>query len=163
VPLLCTLFACSHAAPRGAAPVRIEEATIEELQAAMTAGELTSHALVQHYLDRIALYDKQGPKLNAFLLVNPRALGEADRLDQERAIKGPRGPLHGIPVVLKDNMNTVDLPTTGGSTAFAGAQPQADAFIVAKLREAGVVILGRRICTSSLAPAPRSAHWEGRR
>lgn len=141
--VLCALFACSHAASRKAAAVRIDEATIDELQAAMTAGQLTSHALVQHYLDRIALYDKQGPKLNAFLLVNPRALTEADLLDKERAAKGPRGPLHGIAIVLKDNMNTVDLPTTGGSTAFAGAQPQADAFIVAKLREAGVVILGK--------------------
>ena len=142
-PVLCMLLACSHAAPRGAAPIRIEEATIDELQAAMAAGELTSYALVQHYLDRIARYDKQGPKLNAFLLVNPRALEEADRLDQERASKGPRGPLHGIPVVLKDNMNTADLPTTGGSSAFAGAQPQADAFIVSKLHEAGAVILGK--------------------
>jgi amidase len=141
--VICVLFACSHAASRGAAPVRIEEATIEELQAAMTRGDLTSHALVQHYLDRIALYDKHGPKLNAFLLVNPRALQEADRLDQERAAKGARGPLHGIPVVLKDNMNTADLPTTGGSIAFAGAQPQADAFIVARLRESGAVILGK--------------------
>ena len=78
-PVLCMLLACSHAAPRGAAPIRIEEATIDELQAAMAAGELTSYALVQHYLDRIARYDKQGPKLNAFLLVNPRALEEADR------------------------------------------------------------------------------------
>jgi Asp-tRNA(Asn)/Glu-tRNA(Gln) amidotransferase A subunit family amidase len=141
--VLCTLFACSHSPSRGTAPVRIEEATIEELQVAMTSGELTSHALVQHYLERIALYDKNGPKLNAFLLVNPHALSEADRLDQERATKGPRGPLHGIAVVLKDNMNTVELPTTGGSTAFVGAQPQSDAFIVAKLHEAGAVILGK--------------------
>src|SRR5216684_3004734 len=142
-PVLCMLLDCSHAGPRSAAPVRIEEATIDELQGAMSAGELTSHALVQHYLDRIALYDKQGPKLNAFLLVNPRALHEAHRLHQERASKGPRGPLHGIAVVLKDNMNTADLPTTGGSVAFAGAQPQADAFVVSKLRQAGAVILGK--------------------
>jgi amidase len=143
------LCACTHAAPPPApagastqAP-QIEEATIAQLQAAMASGALTSHALTQHYLDRIARYDKAGPKLNAFLLVNPRALEEADALDQERAAKGPRGPLHGIPVVVKDNMNTKDLPTTGGSTAFAGAQPQSDAFIVAKLREAGAVIIGK--------------------
>src|SRR6267378_2618203 len=142
-PMLCMLFDCSHGPPRRAAPVRIEEATIDELQGAMSAGELTSHALVQHYLDRIARFDKQGPKLDAFLLVNSRALEEADRLDQERASKGPRGPLHGIPIVLKDNMNTADLPTTGGSLAFAGAQPQADAFIVSRLRAAGAVILGK--------------------
>jgi Asp-tRNA(Asn)/Glu-tRNA(Gln) amidotransferase A subunit family amidase len=109
----------------------------------MASGALTSRALTHHYLDRIARYDKAGPKLNAFLLVNPRALEEADALDRERAAKGARGPLHGIPVVVKDNMNTKDLPTTGGSLAFAEAQPQADAFIVAKLREAGVVFLGK--------------------
>src|SRR5882672_819669 len=103
-PMLCMLFDCSHGPPRRAAPVRIEEATIDELQGAMSAGELTSHALVQHYLDPIALYDKQGPKLNAFLLVNPRALDEADQLGQERAAKGPRGPLLGIAVVFEDNI-----------------------------------------------------------
>lgn len=146
IPVLAviyTLLACSHDPARTRTPVHIEEATIDELQGAMAAGVLTSHALVQHYLDRIARYDKQGPKLDAFLLVNSRALEEADRLDQERASKGPRGPLHGIPIVLKDNMNTADLPTTGGSLAFAGAQPQADAFIVSRLRAAGAVILGK--------------------
>jgi amidase len=143
VPALAVFLACNHARPRDAAPVHIEEASIDQLQAMMVSGALTSRALVQHYLDRIARYDKQGPKLNAFLLVNPRALEEADRLDQERAARGPRGPLHGIPVVLKDNMNTADLPTTGGSLAFAGAQPEADAFIVGRLRAAGAVILGK--------------------
>jgi Asp-tRNA(Asn)/Glu-tRNA(Gln) amidotransferase A subunit family amidase len=141
--LSVALLSCSHAQPYAAAPVRIEEATIQELQEAMRSGALTSHALTQHYLDRIARYDKQGPKLNAFLLVNPRAIEEADQLDAERGRKGPRGPLHGIPVVLKDNMNTKDMPTTGGSLAFVGAQPQSDAFIVAKLRAAGVVFLGK--------------------
>jgi Asp-tRNA(Asn)/Glu-tRNA(Gln) amidotransferase A subunit family amidase len=146
---LLAICACSHAAPSpaqagaSAQPPQIEEATVAQLQAAMTSGALTSRALTQHYLDRIARYDKAGPKLNAFLLVNPRALEEADSLDRERAAKGARGPLHGIPLVLKDNMNTKDLPTTGGSLAFAGAQPQSDAFIVAKLREAGAVILGK--------------------
>src|SRR5258708_10364103 len=145
---LLVLCACSHAASRSTAevsakPVQIEEATIAELQVAMASGALTSRALTQHYLDRIARYDKTGPKLNAFLLVNPHALEEADALDKERAAKGVRGPLHGIPVVVKDNMNTKDMPTTGGSLAFVGAQPQSDAFIVAKLREAGVLILGK--------------------
>jgi Asp-tRNA(Asn)/Glu-tRNA(Gln) amidotransferase A subunit family amidase len=141
--VLCVLVACSHAPPREAAPVRVEEASIDQLQNAMASGQLTSVALVRHYLDRIARYDKQGPKLNAFLLVNPRALEEAERLDRERQTKGPRGPLHGIPVVVKDNMDTADLPTTGGSLAFAGAQPQEDAFIVARLRAAGAVLLGK--------------------
>src|SRR5713101_4829392 len=141
---LLALCACSHAAPRGESPpFQIEEASVAQLQAAMAVGVLTSRELTQHYLDRIARYDKAGPRLNAFLLLNPRALDEADALDKERAAKGARGPLHGIPVVVKDNMNTKDLPTTGGSSAFASAQPQADAFIVAKLRAAGVVLLGK--------------------
>src|SRR5258708_39621323 len=117
--------ACSHAPAREHAPVQIEEATVAQLQAAMASGELTSRALVQHYLDRIARYDKQGPKLNAFLLVNPRALEEADRLDRDRAQNRLRGPLHGIPVVVKGNMNTADRPATGGSSAFSGAHAQA--------------------------------------
>ena len=142
------LSACSHAAPTAEAgasarPLKIEEASLAQLQAAMASGALTSRALTQHYLDRIGRYDKAGPKLDAFLLVNPHALEEADALDKERAAKGARGPLHGIPVVVKDNMNTKDMPTTGGSLAFVGAQPQADAFIVAKLREAGAVLLGK--------------------
>jgi Asp-tRNA(Asn)/Glu-tRNA(Gln) amidotransferase A subunit family amidase len=148
--LLLALCACSHAASRSTAetgtsgqPFRIEEASIAQLQVAMASGALTSRALTQHYLDRIGRYDKAGPKLDAFLLVNPRALEEADALDKERAEKGVRGPLHGIPVVVKDNMNTKDMPTTGGSLAFVGAQPQSDAFIVAKLREAGAVLLGK--------------------
>jgi Asp-tRNA(Asn)/Glu-tRNA(Gln) amidotransferase A subunit family amidase len=143
---LLALCACTHAAHSPAEstqPPRIEEATLAQLQSAMASGALTSRALTQDYLDRIARYDKAGPKLNAFLLVNPRALEEADALDKERAAKGPRGPLHGIPVVLKDNMNTKDMPTTGGSTAFAGAQPQSDAFIVARLREAGALFIGK--------------------
>src|SRR3984893_8823152 len=142
------LSACSHAAPTAEAgasarPLKIEEASLAQLQAAMASGALTSRALTQHYLDRIGRDDKAGPKLDAFLLVNPHALEEADALDKERAAKGARRPLHGIPVVVKDNMNTKDMPTTGGSLAFVGAQPQADAFIVAKLREAGAVLLGK--------------------
>src|SRR5258708_16699648 len=135
------LCACTHAAPAPAGassqPPQIEEATVAQLQAAMPPGALTSRALRQHYLDRIARYDKAGPKLNAFLFLNPRALEEADALDRERAAKGARGPLHGIPVVLKDNMNTKDMPTTGGATAFASAQAQADALLLASPRVAG--------------------------
>src|SRR5260370_20145111 len=135
--------ACSHAPSRTATAPRMEEATISELQTSLADGTLTSHALVQHYLDRIARYDQNGPKLNAFLLVNPKALEQADALDQQRAQKGPRGSLHGIPLAVKDSTNTKDLPTTGGSLAFAGAQPQQDAFIVANLRAAGTIILGK--------------------
>jgi Asp-tRNA(Asn)/Glu-tRNA(Gln) amidotransferase A subunit family amidase len=119
------------------------EATIPELQAAMESGELTAVALVDFYLARIAAYDDAGPRLRAFILVNPSARDEAAALDAERARSGPRGPLHGIPVVIKDNIGTVDMPTTAGSFALEGFIPDKDAFQVQRLREAGAIILGK--------------------
>jgi amidase len=119
------------------------EATIPELQHAMERGELTSVDLVDFYLARIAAYDDAGPKLNAFITVNPHAREEAAALDAERAVPGPRGPLHGIPVVVKDNIGTADMPTTAGSLALEGFIPAKDAFQVRKLREAGAVIIGK--------------------
>ena len=99
--------------------------------------------LVRFYLDRIAAYDQAGPRLNAVIFLNPQALADARALDEERKKRGPRGPLHGIPVLLKDNYETRDMPTTGGSLALAGAVPARDAFQVRRLREAGAVILGK--------------------
>ena len=125
------------------APFRVWEAPIQQLQAAMAAGRVTSEALVGMYLDRIAAYDQQGPVLNTLIRLNPRAAAEAAALDQERKTKGPRGPLHGIPIVLKDNYDTQDLPTSAGSISLAGATPSRDAFITAKLRAAGAVLLGK--------------------
>jgi Asp-tRNA(Asn)/Glu-tRNA(Gln) amidotransferase A subunit family amidase len=119
------------------------EKGIPELQEAMTRGQVTSKELVSAYLARIAAYDRSGPALNAFITVNARALEIADALDRERASKGPRGPLHGIPIVVKDNFETADMPTTGGSIALAGFMPGRDAFQVQKLRDAGVVIVGK--------------------
>lgn len=130
----------------GTAPARhvaVEELTIGELQAAMTEGRATSREIASAYLARIAAYDKQGPALNAMIAMNPNALAEADAMDRERASKGPRGPLHGIPVVIKDNYETSDMPTTGGTMALAGFRTGRDAFQVQKLREAGAVILGK--------------------
>src|SRR5438128_9246205 len=118
------------------------EKTIPELQAAMAAGTVTSKQLVSAYLARIEAYDHDGPRLNAMIAVNPRALETADALDKERASRGPRGPLHGIPVVVKDNFETADMPTTGGSIALASFATGRDAFQVRRLREAGAVILG---------------------
>jgi Asp-tRNA(Asn)/Glu-tRNA(Gln) amidotransferase A subunit family amidase len=109
----------------------------------MESGELTSVELVDFYLARIAAYDDAGPKLNAFITVNPHARKEAAALDAERAVSGPRGPLHGIPMVVKDNIGTADMPTTAGSLALEGFRPAEDAFQVRKLREAGAVIIGK--------------------
>ncbi len=121
----------------------VHEQSILDLQAAQTAGKVTSRRLVESYLARIQAYDQAGPRLNALVLINPRAREDADALDRERAEKGPRGPLHGIPVLIKDNYDTADMPTSGGSLALATLQPAADAFQVRKLREAGAVILGK--------------------
>lgn len=119
------------------------EKSIGELQAALAAGQTSSAQLVRFYLDRIAAYDQAGPRLNAILYVNARAIADARALDAERAKRGPRGPLHGIPMLLKDNYETKDMPTTGGSLALSGSVPREDAFQVRKLRQAGAVILGK--------------------
>ena len=119
------------------------EKSIGELQADMAAGRTNAAGLVRFYEDRIAAYDQAGPRLNAVIFLNPQALADARALDEERKKRGPRGPLHGIPVLLKDNYETRDMPTTGGSLALAGAVPARDAFQVRRLREAGAVILGK--------------------
>jgi Asp-tRNA(Asn)/Glu-tRNA(Gln) amidotransferase A subunit family amidase len=119
------------------------EQSIVDLQAAQAAGRVTSRRLVDAYLARIQAYDQAGPRLNSIVLLNPRAREDADALDRERAEKGPRGPLHGIPILIKDNYDTADMPTAGGSLGLATLQPAADAFQVRKLRQAGAVILGK--------------------
>jgi amidase len=122
----------------------IEEATITTMQEAMESGELTSKQLVLLYLERIANYDKEGPKVNAVLELNPDVLFIAEALDVERAANGSRGTMHGIPIMLKDNVNTGDkMHTSAGSLALANSYAPADAFIVRKLREAGAIILGK--------------------
>jgi amidase len=119
------------------------EKSIGELQRAMQAREITSRQLVDIYLTRIEAYDKQGPALNAIAAVNPRARDAADTLDAERASRGPRGPLHGIPVLVKDNYETIEMPTTAGSIALAAFHPSRDAVLVQRLKAAGAVILGK--------------------
>ena len=118
-------------------------ATIEDLNAAFDSGQLTSERLIEMCLARIAAYDRAGPELHAVLWLNENALERARELDQERRQNGPRSPLHGIPVVLKDNVDTGDMPTTGGSALLAGSIPPDDAFIVKKLRDAGAIILAK--------------------
>lgn len=119
------------------------EQPILALQAAQAEGRVTSRGLVEAYLARIAAYDQVGPRLNTIVTLNPRAREDADALDRERARSGPRGPLHGIPVLVKDNYDTADMPTSGGTLALAAMQPATDAFQVKRLRDAGAVILGK--------------------
>jgi amidase len=120
------------------------EASIGQLQAEMAAGRLTSRKLVEHFLARIEALDRNGPRLNSVVEVNPEALAIADGLDAERKRRRVRGPLHGIPILLKDNIDTADaMSTTAGSLALLGSKPREDAFIVQRLRAAGAVILGK--------------------
>jgi amidase len=121
----------------------VMERSIEDLQRAMEAGEITSRRLVDLYLARIEAYDKQGPALNAIVTLNPRAREAADALDAERAGRRTRGPLHGIPVLVKDNYETIEMPTSAGSIALASFHPARDAFLVQRLKAAGAVILGK--------------------
>lgn len=122
----------------------VEEATIPDLQQAMASNRFSSRDLVQYYLCKIAAYDKAGPAINAVLEVNPDALHIAEALDVERALHGPRGPLHGIPILLKDNIDTGDnMHTSAGSLALAHSRARQDAFVAQQLREAGAVILGK--------------------
>ncbi|GIP20285.1 amidase family protein [Paenibacillus sp. J22TS3] len=124
-------------------PFVLEEASITDMQTAMEQGRLTSKQLVQLYLDRIQKYDDQGIKLNAVLNLNPNALQIAESLDQERETNGPRGPLHGIPVLVKDNYDTKDMPTTAGCICLKDSVPSKDAEQIEKLKQAGAIILGK--------------------
>jgi len=121
----------------------VVEATIGDIHAAYKAGTLTVRQLVQMYLDRIAAYDQQGPAINAVISLNPAALGEADRLDAAFRTSGFVGPLHGIPVLMKDQADLAGLPTTLGSALFADYRPERDCFVAAKLKKAGVIFLGK--------------------
>src|SRR5437870_11735916 len=129
--------------PARAAGLNIETATIADLNAAFAGGTLTSEQLVSAYLKRIEAYDKQGPAINAIIALNKKALAEARQLDAERKSGKVRGPLPGIPVVLKDNYDTVDMPTTAGSQLLEGHMAKQDAFMVKKLREAGAIVLAK--------------------
>ena len=121
----------------------LQEATIQDIQDAYKSERLTSHQLVQLYLDRIAAYDKQGPSINAIITVNPKALEEGDRLDAAFKTSGFVGPLHGIPVILKDQVDAKGMPTTLGSVLFRNYYPDRDAFVIEKLRKAGAIILAK--------------------
>jgi amidase len=127
----------------GGADFKLMEASVADVHQAYKTHELTARQLVQMYLDRIAAYDQKGPKINAIINLNPQALEEADRLDAAFAKSGMVGPLHGIPVLIKDQADVAGLPTTMGSVLFKDFVPQKDSFVAAKLRAAGAIVLGK--------------------
>jgi amidase len=143
----------------------LDEITIDDLQKALQSGQHSSRSLTEKYLARIAEIDKAGPMVNSVIELNPDALQIADALDQERKSKGPRGPLHGIPVLIKDNIDTSDrMNTTAGSLALLGSRPPADAFVAAQLRKAGAVILGKTNLSewANIRSSHSTSGWSGR-
>ena len=148
----------------------LEESTIPELQEGMKSGKFTARSLVEKYLERIdevdtPRKDKRGPAVNAIIELNPDALSIADALDQERKAKGPRGPLHGVPVLIKDNIDTADkMMTTAGSLALVGSKPPKDSFVAQKLRAAGAVILGKTNLSewANIRSSHSTSGWSGR-
>jgi amidase len=145
VSVVCAMSALS-ALPASAqqGPFRFQEATVASIHAALAAGQLTCTQLTSLYLDRIAAYDQQGPALHAIITVNPRAMEIAAEMDRSyRASPASAGALHCIPVILKDNFNTFDMPTSGGNVSMRTSVPPADAFTVARIRKAGALILAK--------------------
>ncbi|MGD0360481.1 MAG: amidase [Bryobacteraceae bacterium] len=143
----------------------LEEATVDDLRKRMTAGSLTARALTNQYLERIAAIDKRGPSLNAVIEINPDALAIATALDAERKAKGPRGPLHGIPVLIKDNIDTADrMMTTAGSLALAGSIAARDSVVAGRLRAAGAVLLGKTNLSewANYRSSHSTSGWSGR-
>lgn len=139
IALTCSLYT----AHLSAATLDIKTATIADINAAYASGKVTSAKVVEAYLKRIEAFDKKGPTINSVIYLNPNAVKEAKALDAERKAGKVRGPLHGIPVLLKDNFDTFDMPTTAGSQLLEGSIPPDDAFVVKKLREAGAIILAK--------------------
>ena len=121
----------------------LEETTINQIHAAFRAGSLTCRSLVEQYLARIDAHDKRGAVLNAIVLVNPDALKVADDLDRRFRASGPVAPMHCVPVIVKDNYETVEMPTTGGSLSLKGMMTGKDAFVVKRLRDAGAVMIAK--------------------
>jgi amidase len=149
----------------GSRPFELDEATIADLQASLDSGKYTARSLAEKYLARIEEIDQHGPGVNSVIEVNPDALVIAEALDRERKSKGAGGPLHGIPVLIKDNIDTADkMQTTAGSLALMGSRPGTDAFVVQKLREAGAVILGKTNPSewANIRSGHSTSGWSGR-
>jgi len=146
-------------------PFELDEITIADLQDGMKSGKFTARSLVEKYSARIEEIDKHGPTINAIIELNPDALSIAEALDQERKAKGPRGPMHGIPVLIKDNIDTADkMMTTAGSLALLGSKPLRDSYVAQKLRSAGAVILGKTNLSewANIRSSHSTSGWSGR-
>jgi amidase len=134
----------SQGGASGVEAFELDEVTVDELQRSMESGERSARSITELYLGRIEALDRQGPELRSIIETNPDALQIADELDEERRANGPRGPLHGIPIAIKDNIDTHDgMATTAGSLALEGSIPARDSFVAQKLREAGAIILAK--------------------
>jgi amidase len=172
-PLYPALGAARAAAPQptpafpapDVKPFELDEITVAELQDGMKSGKFAARSLVEKYTARIEQVDRQGPRLNSVIELNPDAAAIADALDQERKAKGPRGPLHGVPVLIKDNIDTADkMMTTAGSLALVGSKPPKDSFVAQRLRTAGAVILGKTNPSewANIRSSHSTSGWSGR-
>jgi len=169
IPLYPALGAAREVASPAPAPdikpFELDEITIADLQEGMKSGRFTARSLVEKYSARIAEIDKQGPAINSVLELNPDALSIADSLDEECKAKGPRGPMHGVPVLIKDNIDTADrMMTTAGSIALVGSKPLQDSYVAQKLRSAGAVILGKTNLSewANIRSSHSTSGWSGR-
>ena len=165
-PALGAAREIAAAAPaQGVQPFELDEITIADLQEGMKSGKFTARSLVEKYSARIEEIDKNGPAINSVIEMNPDGLSIADSLDQERKAKGPRGLLHGIPVLIKDNIDTADkMMTTAGSLALVGSKPPQDSHVAQKLRAAGAVILGKTNLSewANIRSSHSTSGWSGR-
>lgn len=168
-PLYPALGAAREIAPSTSVPeikpFELDEITLSSLQDGMKSGKYTARSLVEKYSARIDEIDKRGPAINAIIELNPDALSIADTLDQERKAKGPRGPLHGVPVLIKDNIDTADkMMSTAGSLALVGSRPSQDSYVAQKLRAAGAVILGKTNLSewANIRSSHSTSGWSGR-
>jgi len=146
-------------------PFELDEITISDLQDGMESGKFTARSLVEMYSERIAEIDKSGPVINSIIELNPDAIPIAEALDRERKAKGPRGPMHGVPVLIKDNIDTADrMMTTAGSLALVGSKPPQDSFVAGRLRSAGAVILGKTNLSewANIRSSHSTSGWSGR-
>jgi amidase len=146
-------------------PFELDEATVADLQAGMKSGKYTARSIAEKYLERIDEIDKRGQAINAIIEINPDALAIADGLDKERREKGARSPMHGIPVLIKDNIDTADrMMTTAGSLALSGSIAPRDSFVAQRLREAGAVILGKTNLSewANYRSSHSTSGWSGR-